>query len=139
MINHTVLQGRLTKDPEMRQTNSGVSVCSFTVAWSEKHKETETQLFMNCTAWRSTAEFIDKYFAKGREIAVEGKLVTRKWTDKEGNNRSTTELNVENVHFCGKKAENDDNASTGNNTAENSFTANSFADISDETEENLPF
>ena len=132
MINHFVLQGRLTRDPEMRQTNSGISVCSFTVAWSEKRKENETQLFMPCTAWRQTAEFVNKYFIKGSEIAVEGKLTTRKWTDNEGNARSTTELAVDNVHFCGgKKRENTDNASGEQATG--------FTELNDADEANLPF
>lgn len=132
MINHFVLQGRLTRDPEMRQTNSGLSVCSFTVAWSEKRKDSEKQLFMPCTAWRQTAEFICKYFAKGSEIAVEGKLNTRKYTDKEGNERNTTELVVDNVHFCGsKKHENDDNTSGGQATG--------FTELNDADEADLPF
>lgn len=103
MLNHIVLQGRLTRDPDLRTTGSGISVCSFTVAWSEKYKENETKLFMPCVAWRATGEMIPKYFSKGKEIAVEGKLTTREWTDKEGNNRQTVELTVDRVHFCGKK------------------------------------
>jgi single-strand DNA-binding protein len=103
MLNHVSLQGRLVRDPELRQTNSGVNVCSFTVAWSKKYKEAETQCFLPCTAWRGTGEFVGKYFSKGQEIAVEGELVTRKWQDKDGNNRSTLELAVTGVHFCGPK------------------------------------
>lgn len=104
MINHTTLQGRLTRDPELRQTNSGVSVCSFTVAWSEKYKEQETKLFLPCTAWRGTAEMVSRNFSKGREIAVEGKLSTREWDDKDGNHRTSIEMTVDRVHFCGPKA-----------------------------------
>lgn len=103
MLNHTTLQGRLTRDPELRNTQSGTPVCSFTVAWSEKYKETETQLFLDCTAWRGTGEMVSKYFTKGKEIIVEGKLNTRKWKDKEGNSRTSTEMTVERVHFCGTK------------------------------------
>ena len=103
MLNKTVLQGRLVRDVELRKTNSDVSVASFTVAWSEKYKETETQCFLQCTAWRNTGEFVNKYFRKGQEIVVEGKLVTRKWVDKDGENRSTTELSVDQAHFCGPK------------------------------------
>lgn len=103
MLNHTILQGRLTRDPELRNTQSGTPVCSFTVAWSEKYKETETQLFLDCTAWRGTGEMVSKYFSKGKEIIVEGKLSTRKWKDKEGNNRTSTEMTAERVHFCGPK------------------------------------
>lgn len=107
MINKMIVQGRLTKDAELRQTQSGVAVASFTVAWSEKRGESEQKLFLPCVAWRNTAEFVSKYFAKGQEIAVEGKLSSRKWQDKEGNNRETIELVAEQVHFCGAKKERD--------------------------------
>lgn len=106
MINRSILQGRLTHDPELRTTNSGVSVCSFRVAWSEKIKDNETKLFLQCTAWRGTGEFVAKYFRKGQEIAVEGKLSTRDWTDRDGNNRQTIELTVDNASFCGPKSDN---------------------------------
>lgn len=103
MVNHAVLQGRLCADPELRTTQSGVSVCSFRVAWSEKYKETETKLFLSCTAWRGTGEMVSKYFRKGQEIVVEGKLSTRDWEDRDGNKRSSVEMTVERVHFCGPK------------------------------------
>lgn len=105
MVNHAVLQGRLCADPELRTTQSGVSVCSFRVAWSEKYKETETKLFLSCTAWRGTGEMVSKYFHKGQEIAVEGKLSTRDWEDRDGNKRSSVEMTVERVHFCGPKSD----------------------------------
>jgi single-strand DNA-binding protein len=104
MINKMILQGRLTADPELRQTQSGISVCSFTVAWSEKRNEIETKCFLRCTAWRGTAEFLSKYFSKGKEIVVEGKLNTREWEDNEGNKRSSIELAVDAIHFCGCKS-----------------------------------
>lgn len=103
MLNHAVVQGRLVADPELRNTQSGVSLCSFRVAWSEKYKETETKLFLSCTAWRGTGDMISKYFSKGKEIVVEGKLSTREWTDKDGNKRSGVEMTVEHAHFCGPK------------------------------------
>ena len=103
MLNKTTLQGRLVRDPETRTTQSGVSVASFTVAWSEKYKETETKCFLPCAAWRNTGEFVQKYFSKGQEIVVEGQLSTREWTDKEGNKRSSIELTVDKAHFCGPK------------------------------------
>lgn len=113
MLNHMILQGRLVRDPEMRTTQSGSSVVSFTVAWSEKYKENEKQLFLDCTAWSGTAELVDKYFAKGKEIAVEGKLYTEKWEDKEGNKRSSIKMNVERVHFCGSKSDGDSSGHSG--------------------------
>ena len=105
MLNHATIQGRLVADAEMRSTQAGVSVCSFRVAWSEKYKETETKLFLSCTAWRATADLICKHFHKGKEIIVEGKLSTQEWTDKEGGKRSTVEMTVDRVHFCGSKSE----------------------------------
>lgn len=103
MLNHATIQGRLTRDPELRQTQSGMSVAGFTVAWSEKYKETEQKLFMPCVAWGKQGEFVANYFVKGQETIVEGKLVTRKWEDKNGNNRETVELIVDRIHFCGPK------------------------------------
>lgn len=102
MINRMILQGRLCADPEMRRTTNGTAVCSFRVAWSETVKDRETKLFLNCVAWQGTAELICKYFRKGKELAVEGKLSTREYDDRDGNRRSVTEMTVDRVHFCGK-------------------------------------
>lgn len=141
MINKTVLQGRLTRDVEMRTTQSGVSVASFTVAWSKKIKETETQLFLDCTAWRGTADLVAKYFTKGKEIIVEGELSTEKWTDKDGKNRSTIKMTVDQVHFCGNKADGI-KSETGTGAAAYSAatgtgSASNFEDISND--DDLPF
>lgn len=103
MINSVVLQGRLTKDPELRHTQSGKAVVTFTLAWSEKFNETERKLFLPCVAWGGTAEFVTSYFGKGNALAVEGKLGSRSWTDKEGRNRETIELTVSQVHFTEKR------------------------------------
>ena len=102
MINRTILQGRLCADPAMRRTNNGTAVCSFRVAWSETVKDREKKLFLNCVAWQGTAEMICKYFCKGKELAVEGRLSTREYDDRDGNRRSVTEMTVDRVHFCGK-------------------------------------
>lgn len=102
MVNRTILQGRLCADPEMRRTNNGTAVCSFRVAWSETIKDRETKLFLNCVAWQGAAELICKYFRKGKELAVEGRLSTREYEDRDGNRRSVTEMTVDRVHFCGK-------------------------------------
>ena len=114
MLNKTILQGRLVRDVEMRTTQSGVAVASFTVAWSEKYKETETKCFLPCTAWRNTGEFISKYFSKGQEIIVEGQLSTRTYVDKDGNNRSVLELTVDKAHFCGSKSDHSGGGDTSN-------------------------
>ena len=134
MINHLTLQGRLTRDPELRQTAGGVSVCSFTVAWSERHKDRdqETRLFMPCTAWRATGEMISRNFSKGREIAVEGRLSTREWTDNEGGKRSVIELTVDRVHFCGPKP-----LDGGNAPEPEAGSEQTFAEIQDDGD--LPF
>lgn len=102
MVNRMILQGRLCADPEMRRTQNGTAVCSFRVAWSETIKDRETKLFLSCVAWQGTAEMICKYFRKGKELAVEGRLSTREYDDRDGNRRSVTEMTVDRVHFCGK-------------------------------------
>lgn len=102
MVNRMILQGRLCAAPEMRRTQNGTAVCSFRVAWSETIKDRETNLFLNCVAWQGTAELICKYFRKGKELAVEGRLSTREYDDRDGNRRSVTEMTVDRVHFCGK-------------------------------------
>lgn len=108
MLNRVVLMGRLTTDPELRQTATGVSVLSFSIAvdrtYSGKSGERQTD-FINLVAWRQTAEFISRYFAKGQMIAVDGSIQTRNYTDKQGNKRTAFEVVVENVSFCGSKNE----------------------------------
>ena len=103
MLNKTILQGRLTRDVDLRRTQSGTAVASFTLAWSEKFGDTEQKLFLPCVAWKGTAEMAAKWFGKGQEVLVEGKLTSRKWQDKDGNNRETVELIVDRIHFCGGK------------------------------------
>ena len=76
MLNKLLYQGRLVADPEVKQTQRGVSFLEITIAWSEKYKETETSCFMRCKAWRNTAEFIGKWFRKGQEILIEGHMLT---------------------------------------------------------------
>lgn len=103
MLNHTTIQGRFVRDPELRATQKGTPVASFTIAWSEKYQDTEQKVFMPCVAWGKLGEFASKYFVKGQEAVVEGKLITRQWQDKNGNNRETIELIADHVHFCGPK------------------------------------
>lgn len=146
MLNYMTLQGRLVADPELRHTQTQLPVCSFRVAWSEKYKESETKLFLPCTAWRSSAEFVSKYFRKGQEIIVEGKLSTRDWKDKDGNNRQTIEMTVDRVHFCGPKQEGGYSTST-NNPSRNSaqdplpddYANNTAWSDLESSEDDLPF
>ena len=106
MLNKIVIMGRLAKDPELRRTQSGVSVTSFRIACDRDFKsqsgEKETD-WIDVVAWRSTAEFVSKYFTKGRMAIVEGRLQIRDWTDKEGNKRVATEVVADNVYFGDSK------------------------------------
>ena len=103
MLNHITIMGRLTRDPELRRTGTGIAVASFTVAvdrdfGGREGGERETD-FIDCVAWRSTGEFVSKYFTKGSMIVVSGRLQIRSWTDKEGNKRRTAEVVADNVYF----------------------------------------
>ncbi len=102
MINCAVIMGRLTGDPELRTTNSGLSVTSFTVAVDRAFKKDETD-FISVTAWRQTADFVTKFFRKGSMIAIQGSIQTRSYEDKNGNKRTAVEIIAENVSFCGDK------------------------------------
>ena len=130
MLNHIVLMGRLTADPELKRTPNNVAVTTFTLAverdfkTQDGSKETD---FFSIVAWRNTAEFVSKYFSKGRMAAVEGRLQTRKYQDKDGNNRTVTEVVADNVYFGDSK----NNAGSSNPA---------FAEMDeDEDDENLPF
>lgn len=110
MLNHITIMGRLTRDPELRRTGSGIAVASFTVAvdrdfGSKDGGEKETD-FIDCTAWRGTGEFVSKNFSKGKSIIVSGRLQIRNYTDKDGNKRRAAEVVADNVYFCeGRKTE----------------------------------
>ena len=113
MLNHITIMGRLTRDPELRRTGSGVAVASFTVAVDRdfcNNGEKETD-FIDCVAWRQTGEFVSKYFAKGSMIVVSGRLQIRNWTDKEGNKRRSAEVVAGNCYFGESKK--DDTAPSG--------------------------
>lgn len=102
MLNKIFVMGRLTHDPELRRTGSGTPVCSFSIACDRDFKsqsgEKETDFF-DVVAWRTTGEFVSKYFTKGRMVVVEGRLQIREWQDKEGNKRRSAEINADNVYF----------------------------------------
>ena len=126
MLNHITIMGRLTRDPELRRTGSGVAVASFTVAVDRDfggrdggEKETD---FIDCVAWRQTGEFVSKYFTKGRMIVVSGRLQVRSWTDKDGNKRRTAEVVADNCYFGDSKRDGDNGASYGGNA----YGGNSF-------------
>lgn len=107
MLNIAVIMGRLTADPELRTTQNGISVCSFSVAVERNYSnggERQTD-FINCVAWRQTAEFISRYFHKSSMIAINGSIQQRQYTDKNGNKRNAFEILVDNANFCGSKSE----------------------------------
>ena len=108
MLNSVCLMGRLTADPELKSTQSGVSVCSFRIAvdrtYTPKGQEKQTN-FINIITWRSTAEFVSRYFRKGQLVAVQGSIQTSQYTDRDGNKRTTFDVVADNVFFAEKKAE----------------------------------
>lgn len=108
MLNRVVLMGRLVADPELKTTNSGVSVCSFRIAVDRsyvKNGEQRQADFFDIVAWRSSAEFVCKHFAKGSLIAVDGQLQSRQYQTKDGSNRSTVEVVADNISFTGERKE----------------------------------
>lgn len=114
-LNKTILGGRLTADPELKQTTSGISVCSFTIAVNRRYAKDGQQEadFINCQAWRQTAEFICKYFKKGSSICVVGAIQTRSWEDQNGQKRYATEVIADEAYFV-----------DGKNDAQSAETAN---------------
>lgn len=110
MLNHITIMGRLTRDPDLRYTQSQTPVTSFTLAvdrdYSSKDTGEKQTDFIDCVAWRSTAEFVSKYFSKGRMAVVSGRLQLRDWTDKDGNKRRSAEVVAENVYFGDSKKDN---------------------------------
>ena len=104
-MNKVILVGRLTRDPELRNTPSGIACCTFTVACDRRYADQSGNRqadFLNCVAWRERAEFVAKYFAKGRRIGLEGSIQTRSY-EKDGQNRTATEILVDNVEFVENK------------------------------------
>ena len=141
MLNHIVIMGRLTRDPELRRTGSGLAVASFSVAvdrdWPNKETGEKETDFINCVAWRQKGEFVSKYFTKGSMIVVSGRLQMRDWTDKDGNKRITAEVVAEEVYFGGSKK----NENTGTSTTDyGNFTypVPAFSTF-DDNDETLPF
>ena len=127
MLNHITIMGRLTRDPELRRTGTGIAVASFTVAVDRDFSgrdggEKETD-FIDCVAWRQTGEFVSKYFTKGSMIVVSGRLQIRSWTDKDGNKRRTAEVVADNVYFGESKRSNEGGSSYGGNA----YGGNSYA------------
>lgn len=139
MLNKIFIMGRLTKNPELRRTNSGAAVTSFTLAVDRDFKNadgTRDTDFVDVVAWRSTAEFAAKYFAKGRTAVVEGRLQMREWQDKDGNKRRNAEVIADNVYFGDSRS---DNASGDHQAAKApvNVDAEDFDEVEDD--DDLPF
>jgi len=146
-MNKVILMGRLTRDPEMRQTPSGVSVCSFSIAVNRRFAKEGQQNadFINCTAWRQQAEFICKYFQKGSMIAVIGNLQSRSWENQEGKRQYATDVVVDEVYFTGSKGDSQ-GSSEGFYSPAQPKADDGFSDIDsmgfhtmDGSEDDLPF
>ena len=142
MLNKVVIMGRLTKDPELRRTGSGTAVTSFSLACDRDFKsrsgDKETD-FIEVVAWKNTAEFVSKYFSKGRMAVVDGRLQIRDWTDKSGNKRTTAEVVAENVYFAdSKRSESNDNQRENFNALSGRVSDDFVAALNDDTSE-LPF
>lgn len=116
MLNKIIIQGRLTRDPELRRTGTGTPVTSFTLAVDRDFGDKETD-FIECVAWKNTAEFVEKYFSKGRMAVVVGRLQIRSWNDKDGNKRKTAEVVAENVYFGDSKNDSGFGNATANKPA----------------------
>ena len=144
MLNQINIMGRLTRDPELRRTGSGIAVASFTLAvdrdfGGKDGGERETD-FIDCVAWRQTGEFVSKYFTKGRMAVVSGRLQIRNWNDKDGNKRRTAEVVADNVYFGDSKKEDSKNEQPGYTgfVPNNSVPASDFAMLDDD-DAGLPF
>ena len=141
MLNKIIIMGRLTRDPELRRTGSGTAVTSFPLACDRDFKsqsgDKETD-FIEVVAWKNTAEFVSKYFSKGRMAVVEGRLQIRDWTDKSGNKRITAEVVADNVYFADSKRSESNENQKENFNALSGRLSDDFVPISEEDGE-IPF
>lgn len=136
-MNKVILLGRLTRDPELKTTQSGLPVAGFTLAVNRPVRAGQERKadFIDCVAWRTTAEFVSKYFSKGQQVAIEGQLQVRDWEDKEGNKRRSYEVVVDKAHFADSKRD----GAGGNGPARPlpNVSADGFEDLPED--DSLPF
>ncbi len=143
MLNKVILMGRFTRDPELRSTPQGISTCSFTLAVDRnfaRQGEERKADFINCVAWRQTAEFVSKYFKKGTLAAIEGSIQTRSWDDPEGKRHYATDVVVNQVYFAESKRD----SASSYNEGTSDFASNDFGSLPDPispmgTDDDLPF
>ncbi len=153
MLNHITIMGRLTRDPELRRTGSGIAVASFTLAvgrdYAQKDGGDRETDFIDCVAWRGTGEFVSKYFSKGRMAVVSGRLQIQQWEDKDGNKRRSAKVVADNVYFGDSKKDGTDNnvgsyqpptyeQSWNAYQANNGNTTGNFEELDDDDDQ-LPF
>lgn len=138
-FNIVVLTGRLTSDPELKTTPNGLSVCSFNIAVDRGYGDNKQTDFINIVAWRGSAEFVAKHFIKGNMIGIEGSIQTRKYQDKNGNNRIAFEVVANNVQFVESKKNKDVNIGTGEPPESFSNNSNDFEDLGEVGDDDLPF
>ena len=146
MLNKIMIMGRLVRDPELRTTLNGTHVAAFTLAverdFKEQGRDTRPTDFIDCVAWRYAADFVSRYFTKGRMAVVEGRLQMRDWTDKDGNKRRSAEVVADNIYFGDAKKEAEPGCNSSYNSAPAGYGAPSgadqFAELSDDDGE-LPF
>ena len=143
MLNRAILMGRLTRDPELKQTPNNVSVATFSLAVDRNYqtdKDNKVTDFINIVAWRHTAEFVKKHFTKGQLVAVEGSIQTRSYQDKDGNNRTVFEVVADQVYFAEKK-QNGSNQSQSESSSNGSFPVGGLGDFEEfeDSDGELPF
>lgn len=145
MINKAILMGRLTRDPEVRHTNSGTPVCSFSIAINNGYGENQTTDFINCVAWNKQAEFIERNFSKGKMIIVVGRIQTRSWEGSDGKKNYVTEVIANEVSFGESKRSSEEAGSYAPSPAQDGFAPSMPDNLSDdgfipqETDDDLPF
>lgn len=142
MLNHITLMGRLVRDPELRRTQQGTAVTSFAIACEDDFKNADgskNTVFIDCVAWRNTAEYIAKYFGKGRMMVVSGRLTIREWTDRNDNKRKTAEIIVENAYFGDSRPAEGNSSPEGYSTVSPvNVEADAYYELTDD-DENLPY
>ena len=140
MLNHIVLMGRLTRDPELRRTQSGIAVTAFSLAvdrdFSNKESGEKQTDFIDIVAWRNTAEFVSKYFTKGRMAVVSGRLQIRDWTDRDGGKRRSAEVVADNVYFGDSKKDNDGGAPSGGYSQQGGYSSGGYGQQGGRSQQN---
>lgn len=111
-MNHIVIKGRISATPEIKTTQNGNKVCTFSVAVDRPYSKNKETDFFRCNAWRGTAEFIEKYFGKGQEILIDGTMISNTYTAKDGSQRTSWDVQVNNVEFCGSKSSSSESSET---------------------------